>query len=83
MEFGQLLLQILQIFSLLLLARALFSWVDPGMNSTIGSFLRNVTDPIVAPIRQVIPPMGGLDLSVMVAMILVIVLRQLVAQTML
>jgi YggT family protein len=81
MNLGEIILYILNILSLLLLARALFSWVDPGMNSQIGSFLRNITEPIVAPVRQVVPPMGGLDLSIMVTMLLLIVLRQLIAQS--
>lgn len=81
MDLASLLLTILNVFTIVLVARALYSWVDPGMTSPIGKFLRDVTEPIVAPIRQVIPPMGMLDLSIMVTMLLLIVLRQLVAST--
>ena len=81
MNLASFLLTILNILTFLLIARALFSWFDPGMNSTVGKFLRDVTEPIVAPVRQVIPPMGMLDLSIMVTMLLLIVLRQLIAAT--
>ncbi|CAN5750254.1 MAG: YggT family protein [Thermomicrobiales bacterium] len=81
MDFASFLLTILNILTFLLIARALFSWFDPGLSSTVGKFLRDVTEPIVAPVRQVIPPMGMLDLSIMVTMLLLIVLRQLIAAT--
>lgn len=79
MDLAGLLITILNIVSLLLVARALFSWFDPGFNSTIGKLLYDVTEPIVAPVRQVIPSGGGFDLSIMVTMLLLIILRQLVA----
>jgi YggT family protein len=81
MDLASFLLTILNILTFLLIARALFSWFDPGLTSTVGKFLRDVTEPIVAPVRQVIPPMGMLDLSIMVTMLLLIVLRQLIAAT--
>jgi len=81
MDFASFLLTILNILTFLLIVRALFSWFDPGLSSTVGKFLRDVTEPIVAPVRQVIPPMGMLDLSIMVTMLLLIVLRQLIAAT--
>lgn len=83
MSLAELLLQILNIFSLLLLARAIYSWVDPRMTSTVGRFLLGITEPIVGPVRQVIPRSGMLDLSVMVTMVLIIILRQLISQSML
>ncbi len=78
MNLASLLIAVLNILSLLLLARALFSWFDPSFNSTIGKLLFDVTEPIIAPIRQVVPSGGGFDLSIMVTMLLLIVLRQLV-----
>ncbi len=79
MNLASLLITILNIVSLLLLARALFSWFDPAFNSTVGKLLFDVTEPIIAPVRQVIPSGGGFDLSIMVTMLLLIILRQLVA----
>ena len=37
--------------------------------------VRSVTDPVLAPIRQLLPPMGGLDLSPMVLLIALQVLQ--------
>jgi YggT family protein len=81
---GELLLQIIQIvftvFSLILLARALVSWFIQDPYSPIVQFLHRVTEPVLAPIRRVIPPVGMMDLSPMVALILVIVVQRILTQ---
>lgn len=78
LELAGLLLNIIQILSLLIFARAIFSWFDPGFSSQIGRVLYQITEPIIAPIRQVLPPMGALDLSVFVTLILLFILQQLI-----
>src|ERR671929_31206 len=51
--------------------RAIFSWfVPPGSDNAIMRFLRDITEPILAPLRRVLPQMGMLDLSPFVAMLL-------------
>ncbi len=47
-----------------LILRAILSWVSQG-NNPIELVMSQLTDPFVAPIRKVIPPMGGLDLSIL------------------
>lgn len=83
MDLASILLAILNILSFLLIGRALFSWFDPRFTSSIGKMLFQITEPIIAPIRQVVPPMGMLDLSIMVTLFLLIILRQLVASALL
>jgi YggT family protein len=83
MDLAGLLLSILNILSLLLVARALFSWFDPGFSSSIGRFLFSITEPIVAPVRQIMPSTGMLDLSIMVTLLLIFMLRQLIASALL
>lgn len=79
MDLATILLALLNILSLLLIARALFSWFDPGFTSAIGKILFDITEPIVAPVRQVLPSTGMLDLSIMVTLLLLVILRQLIA----
>jgi YggT family protein len=74
-----LLITLLNIYSFLLFGRAIMSWFDPTFSSQIGRILFDITEPVIAPIRQVIPPLGGLDLSIMVAIFLVVILQRLVA----
>jgi len=82
-ELASLLLTVINILSLLVFARAIFSWFDPGFTSQIGRFLYQITEPIIAPIRQVLPPMGMLDLSVLVAILLLMMLQRLVSTALL
>lgn len=51
-----------------LLIRAIMSWFSQGRNPMEYVF-QQLTEPFLAPIRRVLPPMGGLDLSVLVALI--------------
>jgi YggT family protein len=68
---------ILQILSLLIVARALASWFDPQYQSQIGQFLYNATEPIIGPIRQVIPSLGMIDISPIIALLLIQLLQQI------
>ncbi|GAB3011162.1 YggT family protein [Bowmanella dokdonensis] len=65
------LIVIKETFSLMfwvLIIRAILSWVSQGRNP-IELVLHQLTEPMLAPIRRIIPPLGGLDLSVLVAII--------------
>lgn len=52
----------------ILILRAILSWVSQG-RSPIEYVMHQLTEPVVAPVRRVIPPMGGLDLSILVVFI--------------
>ncbi len=55
---------LLQAYQLILLARVLMSWI-PNLdhNNPIARFLYQATEPVLAPIRGMLPPLGGIDLS--------------------
>jgi len=65
---------------LLLLVRVLLSWVAPRGGGGIVAFVYQVTEPILAPIRRILPPMGGMDLSPLIAMLLVGLIARLVVR---
>lgn len=65
----------LAFYGLLLLVRALLSWFPVQQDNPLVRFLYGVTDPIVEPIRKVLPQAGPLDFSLLVAMLLVFALR--------
>jgi YggT family protein len=67
----------LLIMTFLIIGRALLSWFDPRGATPIGRFLFEATEPIIAPIRSVMPRTGMLDLSPMIAVFLIILLRQM------
>lgn len=51
-----------------LILRAILSWISQGQNP-MELVLHQLTEPFLAPVRRIIPPIGGLDLSVLVAII--------------
>ena len=61
-----------------LLARVLLSWIDPMGNMRITMIAREITEPILAPIRSVLPNTGMIDLSPLVAFLLLQLLQNLV-----
>ncbi|MCG7535210.1 YggT family protein [Pseudoalteromonas sp. OOF1S-7] len=52
----------------ILIIRAILSWVAQGYNP-IAAVFDQLTEPMLRPIRKVIPPLGGLDLSILVLLI--------------
>ncbi len=61
-----------------LIIRAILSWVSQGYNP-VEHLMHQLTEPLLAPIRRIIPPMGGLDLSIMVFLLGIYFLRYLIA----
>jgi YggT family protein len=61
---------LVQFLAFAILARALLSWFPIDRNGPIFQFLNAVTDPILEPLRKVIPPIGMIDITPMVAMFL-------------
>ena len=47
----------------LVLARIVISWVDPAGRNQISVFLDRVTEPILAPVRRLLPPSAALECS--------------------
>jgi YggT family protein len=63
-----------QIYVLILFARAILSWFPYNPNSPLNGVRRvifTLTEPVLAPFRRIIPPVGMLDLSFIVAFIVV------------
>ncbi|HEV2527413.1 MAG TPA: YggT family protein [Thermomicrobiales bacterium] len=68
-------------FSLLIIGRALTSWFDPQMSSPVGRFLYNATEPVIGPLRQIIPSLGMIDITPIVALLLIQVITQILASS--
>ncbi len=60
-----------QVLNIAILARVLLSWIPINRDSRLVLFIMEITEPILGPIRRVIPPLGGLDLSPVIALILI------------
>ncbi len=64
-----------------LLARVLLSWIQIDPYHPAVQFLYQITEPVLRPIRQMLPEGGPLDFSPLVAMLLVQLLTSVVATT--
>ena len=64
----------IQIFLVVVLIRVVFSFVSPFPTNPVSRFAWRVTEPVLAPIRRILPPMSGLDLSPLVVWIGAIIL---------
>ena len=60
-----------------LLARVVLSWINLSPTNPLVVIINQITEPILAPIRRVLPKMGRIDLSPMVALIIIIVIQRL------
>ncbi len=71
---------LINVFLFSILIQVVLSWVNPGgYNPAIG-LLHAITDPLLRPARRLIPPMGGLDLSPMVVMVGLVLLKMLLVR---
>jgi len=73
--------QLLSIVELLIVARVILSWVaSPVSRNPFVQFVRGVTDPILSPIRSVLPRTGMFDLSPMIALFAIYLIQQMIAR---
>lgn len=68
---------IIYIYILLMIVYAVLSWI-PDLRGGWARYLDALIEPVVAPVRRVIPPIGGLDLSFMVVMFVLYFINQLI-----
>lgn len=70
----------LTILTFAIIGRALLSWFDPGFRTPVGRIIYDVTEPIVGPIRKVMPSLGMFDLSPIIALLLIRLLATLLTR---
>jgi YggT family protein len=80
---GYLIYGALSIYELLIFIRIIFSWGRVSYANRLMRFLVRATDPLLVPLRRIIPPLGMMDISPIVAFILIWLFKQAVAGTLL
>ena len=68
---------LLNIFLFSILIQVVLSWVNPGAYNPAANLLYSITEPLLRPARNLLPPMSGLDLSPMLVMIGLVLLKML------
>ena len=69
--------RIIDLYSLVVVVAVILSWIPLDRRNPVMTIARGLTEPVLAPIRNAIPPMGGLDLSPMVLLITLQILKAL------
>jgi len=73
---------ILKLMMLLIFVRAIISWFSPDPYNPLMQFLHRVTEPILTPIRRIVPMFSlGIDLSPIIAFFAIIFLQTFLVQT--
>ena len=80
---GRILDIVITIFTWLIIARALISWVNPDPYNFIVRFLQKVTEPILYPIRKRLPFGWGIDISPIIAILGFLFLRYFLVKSLL
>lgn len=72
-EIVRLVMFVLDIYTWVIIAAAVISWVTPNPYNPAVLLLRRLTEPVLAPIRQLLPPWKtfGLDFSPMIVILLI------------
>jgi YggT family protein len=73
----RLIVTLIDLYSLVVFAAVVLSWVRADRGHPLVQLVHNLTEPAIAPIRRVLPPMGGLDFSPMVLLLVLRLLRGL------
>jgi YggT family protein len=77
----------LELYIWIVIAMAIFSWLvafnvvntrNPAV-ATIGDFLYRITDPVLRPIRNMMPNLGGIDISPVILFLIIVFIRYVIA----
>ena len=79
-EIIDLLLLASKVYSLLILARVIMSWVNPDPDNRLVQLIHRVTEPVLAPVRSILPSAGGMDFSPIVVLIGIQIAENLVVK---
>jgi YggT family protein len=63
-----------------IIVRALMSWFNPRPDNPIVVLLNDITEPVLAPLRRIVPRLGMIDITPLVAILLMSVIQQVLEQ---
>lgn len=72
------LVRLIELYSLVVIAAVVVSWFGVSPRQPVVQVLHSLTEPLLQPIRRVVPPLGGLDFSPMVLLLALQLLIRLI-----
>ena len=80
---GYILHGLLSLYILMIFVRVIFSWITFSPQNRFMRFIFNATEPLLGPLRRMIPLMGGFDISPMIAFVIVWIVQGAIGATLL
>lgn len=74
---------VITVLTYAIIIQAVLSWIQPDPRNPIVQLLRKITDPILGPLDRMIPSFGGLNISPLIAIILLQVVQNLLPRLLL
>jgi YggT family protein len=71
----RLLVQLIDLYTIVVVAAVILSWIRLSPGNAVSRFVHTLTEPVLAPARRLIPPFGGLDISPMLVLIALQLIR--------
>ena len=72
---------LIYILNFAIIIRALMSWFNPSPENPIVRFVIEITEPVLAPLRKIVPRIGMIDITPIVAILLLNVILQVLEST--
>ncbi|MEM7562833.1 MAG: YggT family protein [Pseudomonadota bacterium] len=69
---------LVMVFLIAIFIQVILSWINPGNYNPMIGLVHKIAEPVLKPIRKMLPSMGGLDLSPLFAMLALLVARMLI-----
>ena len=69
---------IIQFLIIVIIVRAVVSWFPIGRDNAFVMILDRLSEPIIAPLRRVVPPLGMIDITPLVALILLQIVQAVI-----
>lgn len=57
------------LYTILVIVRVILSWVNPAPGNPLVAFVYRITEPVMGPIRNLLPAMGGIDFSPLLVLV--------------
>jgi YggT family protein len=70
--------QLIDLYTVIVFVAVIVSWFQLPPDNPVSRLARTLTEPVLAPIRKLVPPVGGLDFSPMILLVLLRIIRGLV-----
>ena len=75
---GELVILTINVFLVAIIVQVIISWINPGSYNPVNALLHSLTAPVLRPVQRILPPLSGIDLSPLFALIGLQVLKMLI-----